>query len=379
MSPQSKVEIEGGRRPRIRRPDLRLGVAVIPFVAIALGGRRGEGPSPAPGPAERSAVHALARLEPEAGLVMVGARPGARVLKVEVHEGDVVKAGALLAVLEGNDQAQQQVDLAVGRKKRALEQRARARQKAKLEREQTDAVLGLRRESLAKQVEITKKKNDTAQGLYTGLSAVGGVAKLPPKDQIELEAALYLLQMQSLKAELELKELDARKGLLAKQRVLEDQELQDGGTEDDLLDRQIKIARTALEQTLVKSPSSGTVLSVAVHPGEVGGGQILAMGDLSSVAARAEVDQSDVGRVRVGDPARAMIDGRPAAGEVTSIGGLVGRNRMRDVDPRAPQDLRVVEVTVRLDRPEVASRFIGMQVDVAIEPASKPSSGAAAP
>jgi HlyD family secretion protein len=350
---------------------LRPGFAVAIFFVVATGNLRGEQP-PITDSVARSAVHALAHLEPATGLVMVGARPGARILKIEVQEGDVVKAGAVVAVLEGNEQAKQQVELAVAQKKRALEQRARARRKAMLEREQTDTILGLRRESLATQVESLKKKNATAQGLYKGLSAVGGVAKLPPKDQIELEAALYLLQMQSLKSELALKELDAKKGLLPKQRAIEDDELKDGGAADDLLDRQIGFAQAALEQTLVKAPAAGTILSVDAHAGETSTGRLLAMGDQSDVVARAEVDQSDVERLQAGDPARITIGRQPVVGKVTRIGSLVGHNQMRSVDPRALQDLRVVPVTVQLDRPEVAARFIGMQVDVVIEPRTRP-------
>jgi ABC exporter DevB family membrane fusion protein len=354
----------------IMRPQHLAVSAVAAFFAFGTGDLLGQ--QPAASPAARSAVHALARLEPATGLVMVGARPGARILKIEVQEGDAVTEGKVVAVLEGNGQAKQHVELAVAQKKRALERRARARQKSTLEREQADTILGLRRESLEAQVQITKKKNDKAQGAYTALSALGGVAKLPPKDQIELESALYMLQMQSLKSELELKELDANKGVLAKQRELEDLELKDGGAEDDILDRQIEVAKAALEQTLVKAPSPGTVLAVDAHAGETSTGQLLAMGDLSRIVARAEVDQSDVGRIRVGDAARLTVGGREVTGKVTAVSGLVGLNRMRSVDPRAAQDLRVVPVTVELDRPEAAARFIGMQVDVAIEPTSKP-------
>jgi len=349
---------------------VRLGLAVILFFLIATGNLLGD--QPATNPVARSAVHALARLEPATGLVMVGARPGARILKIEVQTGDLVKAGDLVAVLEGNGQASQQVDLAVAQKKRALEQRSRARQKATLEREQTDTVLDLRRETLTTQVQITKEKNDKAQGAYTALSALGGIAKLPPKDQIEIESALYMLQMQSLKSELELKELEAKKSMLAKQRELEDQELKDGGAEDALLDRQIEVAKAALEQTLVKAPSPGTILAVDAHAGEASTGQLFVMGELSSIVARAEVDQSDVGKLRVGDAAQVNVGRQPVAGKITTIGGLVGHNQMRSVDPRAAQDLRVVQVTIRLDEPDAAARFIGMQVEVEIEAASKP-------
>jgi ABC exporter DevB family membrane fusion protein len=328
-------------------------------------------------PAAQLTVHALARLEPESGLLTVGARPGARILKIEVEEGAAVKPGQLLAILEGNEEARKQVDLAVARKAEAQERRSRARRKASLERRQIDKTLELRRSALASQVELTNQKNDRAQALYKGMSAIGAVAKLPPKDQIELEAGLYLLQMQASKTRLELDELEARKGSLADQRALEDEELADGGADDQLLDRQIDLAKAALTQTQVIAPSEGTILAVHSHAGEVSGGPLLTMGDLTSIVAKAEVDQSDVGKIRIGAVTRMTIDGRPVTGKVTRIGSLVGFNQMRSIDPRAPQDVRVVLVTVRLDQSQPASHYINMQVDTAIDRASGGDPGGA--
>ncbi|ODT98976.1 MAG: hypothetical protein ABS79_05080 [Planctomycetes bacterium SCN 63-9] len=339
-----------------------VGLILVPVAFI----QAQQGPSQSA--VEREAVHALARLEPRTGIVQVGARPGARILKIAVQEGEVVKANTLLATLEGYEQAQQQLALATAQKKNALEQRARAREKVKLERAQMDATLDLQKSALNSQNEMTKKKKVTAQGLYTGLSAVGGVAKLPPKDQIELEAALYLLQMQAIKSDLAMKELAAKTEQLPALRKLEDEQLKDGGTEDILLDRQIDIATAALDQTRVLAPSPGTILAIGAHAGETSTGQLLTMGDLTSIVAQAEIDQSDLSRIHADDEARVLIHHEAVAGKIARIGNLVGFNQMRSVDPRAVQDLRVVRVTIQLETPEPASRYIGMQVDVAIKP-----------
>ena len=65
-----------------------------------------------PGPAQATprleatgTVHALARLEPEGGLIVVGAHPGARLEAIAVKEGDRVEKGAVLAVIEGQEAA----------------------------------------------------------------------------------------------------------------------------------------------------------------------------------------------------------------------------------------------------------------------------------
>src|SRR5512135_2745159 len=70
-------------------------------------------------------VHALARLEPAGGLIVVGARPGIRIERVLVAAGDPVQAGQPLAILEGqaealHQRAQRRNQVAV---ERALEDR----------------------------------------------------------------------------------------------------------------------------------------------------------------------------------------------------------------------------------------------------------------
>jgi len=59
---------------------------------------------------------------------------------------------------------------------------------------------------------------------------------------------------------------------------------------------------------------------------------------------------------------------------VTRIGSVVGKNQLTNIDPRALQDRRVLKVTIALDQPEPARRFVNMEVDVTI----KPSGGAVA-
>ncbi len=104
------------------------------------------------------------------------------------------------------------------------------------------------------------------------------------------------------------------------------------------------------------------------HPGEISSGPLLALGDLTAVEAVAEVDQADIGSVREGDAATATVLGTVVPGKVTRIGRLVGRNQLTNVNPRAPQDLRVVKVTILLDRAAPAARLMNLQVEVVITP-----------
>ena len=90
--------------------------------------------------------------------------------------------------------------------------------------------------------------------------------------------------------------------------------------------------------------------------------------------ARAEVYQSDVPRIRPGDPAEVDILGTRVGGKVTRIGSIVGKNQLTSIDPRAMRDLRVVEVTIQLDQAEPAARYVDMEVEAVIRPSGTSAS-----
>lgn len=59
-------------------------------------------------------------------------------------------------------------------------------------------------------------------------------------------------------------------------------------------------------------------------------------------------------------------------GEVASIGTVIARNAVFDVDPTADTDRRVFEVLVKIDKSAdaaVAAQFLNLQVQVFLEPA----------
>ena len=93
-----------------------------------------------------------------------------------------------------------------------------------------------------------------------------------------------------------------------------------------------------------------------------------AVAEMNRAVAVAEVDQSDVPRVKVGDPAEVLILSHPVVGKVTRIGHLVGRNNLSSLDPRALQDRRTVSVTIELEDDALAADYVNMEVEVTIRP-----------
>ena len=90
-------------------------------------------------------------------------------------------------------------------------------------------------------------------------------------------------------------------------------------------------ARIALEDTEVRAPTGGTILTKLVEPGQVissptqdvgGGTLLLTMADLGNVRARVRVDETDIGKLAPGIPARitvAAYPGRSFAGAIEKI------------------------------------------------------------
>ena len=136
-------------------------------------------------------VHALARLEPASGVIVVGGRPGARIDRIQVRAGDNVKPGQVLAILEGNDQAQAQLALAEAQKTRAVHQRAVQKKKLILEREQFDKLNKARLESFTK-VFAARQRFDQITKQYTELQKT-----LQGKDRFDLEVKYFETETQS--------------------------------------------------------------------------------------------------------------------------------------------------------------------------------------
>jgi HlyD family secretion protein len=295
----------------------------------------------------RSAVVALARLEPAGGLISVGARPGIRIDAIAVKPGDQVSQGTVLAILEGHDAAENQRALAIARRTLA------------------DRQWSVRLAAARKAAETSKTRLDQASVLYKQFGAT-----LKGKDRYDAELALYQVEMQSLKADLDLRLLEAGKGAEARKSAQPSGAADDRGPEDAILDAQVALAEAGLKETEVRAPTPGRVLQVLVHVGELSAGTLLEMGDVSSMVATAEVYQTDVPRIHPGDPAEVDILGTHVTGKVTRIGSMVGKNRLTSVDPRALRDLRVVEVTIQLDDPGVAARYVNMEVEATIRPSA---------
>jgi HlyD family secretion protein len=295
---------------------------------------------------------------------VIGGRPGARIEKLAPRLHDKVQAGAVLAILEGHSQAETQLALAVAQKAKADRQRAVKKQQLALEREQFNKVQAAKLESAQRVFGSRQRWHDIA-ALSKQLT---DDKNLPARDRFDVMLRFFEAENQTLRGELEIKSFEAAQQIAPRQRKLEDEELGDTGPDHDLLNQQIELARAGVALAEVRAPIAGEVLDLLSHVGEVSAGPLLLLGDTSVMVATAEVFQGDVTRIQIGDSATVRVLEQVVPGKVTTIGSVVGRNQLNNLDPRALQDRRVLKVTIRLDDPAPAQRLINMEVEVTIQP-----------
>jgi HlyD family secretion protein len=136
---------------------------------------------------------------------------------------------------------------------------------------------------------------------------------------------------------------------------------------------ELSLAEATLERTRIRAPSAGTVLHVAAKVGEIAvpspEGTLITLGDLSSLRVRAEIEERDVGKVRVGQIAVVRSDafaGKDFEGKVVSLAKALGPSRLGQRGPRKPSDVDVLEVLIDLEgQPALLP---GMRVDVFFKP-----------
>jgi len=131
-------------------------------------------------------------------------------------------------------------------------------------------------------------------------------------------------------------------------------------------------ARATLERRRIRAPYEGEVLQVKARAGEYytpGASEApVVLGDTRRLRVRMDVDERDIGRVKLGQGAYAVADAFPGVrftGKVAEIGRRMGRKNVRTDDPTERIDTKILEVVIDLDE---ATRLLpGLRVTSYIE------------
>ena len=194
---------------------------------------------------------------------------------------------------------------------------------------------------------------------------------LVDQSQAELNAAIQ--REQTAKTQLERGD-KLRENAWINQSELETLQLEVANTRAATVAARVALenARIGLEDTEVRAPSPGTILTRQVEVGQVissptrdvgGGTVILTMADLTHVRARVRVDETDIGKLEPGVPARVQVAAFP---------GREFRGRVEKIEPQAVVDQNVTLFAVLIDvGNEDGLLRPGMNVDAVFDVASR--------
>jgi len=176
------------------------------------------------------------------------------------------------------------------------------------------------------------------------------------------------------KATAELKNAEAEMGRirpLVAQRIASQESLDTAQLHVDTARADLAAARSVLELDVVRAPVAGQVVKIYARRGERVGPQGLAeIAQNDQMFAIAEVYETDIGRVKVGQRAtvRSPAFDAELSGAVDRIGMKIGKQDVLATDPVARTNARVVEVRIKLDDSAKAASLSNLQVEVAIRP-----------
>ncbi|WP_199309101.1 MULTISPECIES: HlyD family efflux transporter periplasmic adaptor subunit [unclassified Limnothrix] len=383
--------------------------------------------SSTPGPVVRSGVTALGRLEPESEVVRLAAPlalDGDRVSELRVREGDQVRAGQVVALLASEtvlaaeyNEANRQVQVAEARlaqvragaktgdinSQRAAVNRVQAEwqgntdaQRAQLSRLRAQWQGQLAQQSAA--VRRLEAELANAQSEYRRYEALyqEGAESASRYDSKRLSVETLFRQLQEARAELNRLDRTGRQEVQEATAVLSrveragQQQWQEAKStlssvaEVRTVDVRTALAEVAaaraardraaaaLERAYLRAPSDGQILKIHARAGEkIGDSGLLDLAQTDRMVAVAEVYQTDVGLVRVGQP--ATIVGQAVQGSlrgtVTQVGLQVLQQNVFSNQPGENLDRRVVEVRILLDPASTARvrSLTNLQVEVSIE------------
>jgi multidrug resistance efflux pump len=138
-----------------------------------------------------------------------------------------------------------------------------------------------------------------------------------------------------------------------------------------LAQAELDAAKVALDQTRLVAPTDGVILRRTAEVGALVTLNtpipVVSMADVRTLELRTEIDEADVARIAVGQAAYATADAygdRRFAIHITRVTGELGRKTVRDDDPRARVDTRVLEAIARFDDAAGGALPLGLRMEL---------------
>ena len=346
---------------------------------------------------EIDSVVALGRIEPKGEVIRLSVSNAAdsRVNEIRVSEGDWVEAQQVIAVLQGAErrQADLQAAHALVRQRQAelTQQQTGDVKPAEIEAQQAtitrlDAQLAAQtaqRQAAINKAQATLQESRVNYERYQQLTTVGATS------QSELDIALrdYETAQADLAVTLAEKEETGRtlraqlaeeRSRLAELTQVKPEDIAIATAQLDQAQIQVSQRQADLDDVLVRSPVAGQILKINTQVGEQVNTQqgIVELAQTDQMMVVAEVYETDIRKVSLGQSVQITSEyggvATELSGTVDQIGLQIGKanfGESQQANPTQDVNARVVTVKVRLDDEASAqvAALTGMQVRVAID------------
>ncbi len=268
--------------------------------------------------------------------------------EMRVEENDTVVADQIIAVVDNNEQLAR---LASARAELALRQaeldrvdngaRPEERREARAALKETEANLDLARREYERKAPLLKSGTLTQEALDQATSTLNAT---------EAHRAVMTERLAVMEAGSRQEDVDAARAQAARAEA------------------DVALAQALLDKTFIRSPVTGAVLRRYRAAGEAVGNMpptpIAVVGDLSSLRVRAEVDETDVGRVGAGQRVEVTAEAFPDqkfGGTVYRVSSRLGGKMVKTGRPADRVDTKVLQVLIDLDTGTKLP--IGLRVD----------------
>ena len=361
---------------------------ILPLILLGTFGTftlwRSLSPSSQAQPTENAApkaktVKALGYLEPQGKVIKLAAPSSSsggnsRVEKLLVKQGDTVKAGQVVAILDSRDrleaslaEAEEQVKVALsnlevvksGAKRGEINSQQAAIARIAAQREGDIQAQQATIARLQMEVQNAQTESQRYEMLYTE-----GATNASLMDSKRLALAVAQRNLQEAQAVInriqttrspELNEAQSTLDRISEVRTVD---IFASQAQVDRAIASVQQAKAQLDLAYVRTPQAGVVLEVNTRAGElVSSNGIVEIGQTNQMLAVLEVFEGDIVKVEKGKMVKLFGDSLPKAltGEVIEIGKRVQRQNVVNSDTSANIDARIVEVRVKLD-PDSASQ-----------------------
>jgi RND family efflux transporter MFP subunit len=134
-----------------------------------------------------------------------------------------------------------------------------------------------------------------------------------------------------------------------RQQAIRDHAVREAQGAVDVAEHQLQYQLVQLDKTTIRTPISGTVLSIAAQQGETVAAQfqtptLIVVADLKRLEVKAYVDENDIGRIRIGLPARVEVDSYPDRRFTGHVSKIASASTVKD-------NVVTYETTIVLDKP----------------------------